>query len=278
MRFPEFSGDWEKRGLSEYLQFKNGLNPDAKRFGNGVKFISVMDILNNAFISYDLIRASVSATEKEIEDFDVENGDVLFQRSSETLEDVGYSNIYIDTRKCVFGGFVIRGKKIGEYEPYFMKYRLDSPNARKSIIVKGAGAQHFNISQDGLSQVELCFPELAEQTKIGSLLKTIDERIATQSKIIEEQETLLKSLRHRIFSKIQVENQCTFGDVLCYEQPTKYLVLDTDYTDDCSMTPVLTANKAFILGYTTENFGIYDKGLCIILDDFTLDCKYVDFC
>ena len=87
-----------------------------------------------------------------------------------------------------------------------------------------------------------------------------------------------KSLRHRIFSKIQVENQCTFGDVLCYEQPTKYLVLDTDYTDDCSMTPVLTANKAFILGYTMENSGIYDKGPCIILDDFTLDCKYVDFC
>lgn len=65
--------------------------------------------------------------------------------------------------------------------------------------------------------------------------------------------------------------------MLCYEQPTKYLVSDTDYTDDCSQIPVLTANKAFILGYTTENFGIYDKGPCIILDDFTLDCKYVDF-
>lgn len=64
---------------------------------------------------------------------------------------------------------------------------------------------------------------------------------------------------------------------MCYEQPTKYLVSDTDYTDDCSQIPVLTANKAFILGYTTENFGIYDKGPCIILDDFTLDCKYVDF-
>ena len=159
-----------------------------------------MDILNNAFISYDRIRASVSATEKEIEDFAIENGDVLFQRSSETLEDVGRSNIYIDTRKCVFGGFVIRGKKTGEYEPYFMKYRLDSPNARKSIIVKGAGAQHFNISQDGLSQVELCFPELAEQTKIGSLLKTIDERITAQNKIIEEQETLLTSLADKLIS------------------------------------------------------------------------------
>ena len=86
-----------------------------------------------------------------------------------------------------------------------------------------------------------------------------------------------KSLRHRIFSTIQAENQSTFGDALSYEQPTKYLVSDTDYTDDCNQIPVLTANKAFILGYTMENSGIYDKGPCIILDDFTLDCKYVDF-
>ena len=86
-----------------------------------------------------------------------------------------------------------------------------------------------------------------------------------------------RSLRHKIYSRVQAQSQCTIADVLCYEQPTKYLVTDTDYTDDDSQVPVLTANKAFILGYTTENFGIYDKGPCIILDDFTLDCKYVDF-
>ena len=50
---------------------------------------------------------------------------------------------------------------------------------------------------------------------------------------------------------------------------------DTEYTKDG--TPVLTANKAFILGYTSEVGGIYDKGSCIIFDDFTLNCKYVDF-
>lgn len=200
LRFPEFSGEWEQHSLSDYLRFKNGLNPDAKRFGKGIKFISVMDILNNASISYDCVRASVAATEQEISDFEVEYGDVLFQRSSETLEDIGRSNIYVDSRHCVFGGFVIRGKKIGEYEPYFMKYRLDSPYARKSIIVKGAGAQHFNIGQDGLSKVELFFPKYEEQVKIGDLLRIIDDRINTQSKIIEEQETLLKSLADKLIS------------------------------------------------------------------------------
>ena len=118
---------------------------------------------------------------------------------------------------------------------------------------------------------------IEEQNKIGKLLHLLDERIDAQSKIIEEQETLLRSLRRKIYSRVQAESQCTIADVLCYEQPTKYLVTDTDYTEDDSQVPVLTANKAFILGYTTENFGIYDKGPCIILDDFTLDCKYVDF-
>lgn len=65
------------------------------------------------------------------------------------------------------------------------------------------------------------------------------------------------------------------SDVLSYEQPQSYIVEDTEYTNEG--TPVLTANKAFVLGYTSEIDGIYDKGDCILFDDFTLDCKYVDF-
>ena len=194
LRFPEFHGEWEKHGLSEYLDFKNGLNPDSKRFGKGIKFISVMDILNNPVITYDCIRASVQATDAEISSFSVENGDILFQRSSETLEDVGRANVYIDDRVAVFGGFVIRGKKKANYNPLFFRYLLSSPYARKRIIPMGAGAQHFNIGQEGLSKVLLNFPSIEEQTKIASLLHLLDERIATQSKLIED----LKKLKSAI--------------------------------------------------------------------------------
>ncbi len=194
MRFPEFQGEWEKHGLSEYLDFKNGLNPDSKRFGKGIKFISVMDILNNPVITYDCIRASVQATDAEISSFSVENGDILFQRSSETLEDVGRANVYIDDRVAVFGGFVIRGKKKANYNPLFFRYLLSSPYARKRIIPMGAGAQHFNIGQEGLSKVLLNFPSIEEQTKIASLLHLLDERIATQSKLIEKLESLIKGI------------------------------------------------------------------------------------
>ena len=48
-------------------------------------------------------------------------------------------------------------------------------------------------------------------------------------------------------------------DTLNYEQPTKYLVTNTDYSSDISFIPVLTANKSFVLGYTDEEFGIYDQ-------------------
>lgn len=67
-------------------------------------------------------------------------------------------------------------------------------------------------------------------------------------------------------------------DVLDYEQPTKYIVDSQNYSGDF-MTPVLTAGKSFILGYTDETEGVYEasKNPVIIFDDFTSASKYVDF-
>lgn len=72
------------------------------------------------------------------------------------------------------------------------------------------------------------------------------------------------------WGKIELE------EVLDYEQPTKYIVESTDYRDEYE-TPVLTAGKSFILGYTNETKGIHDKLPVIIFDDFTTDKKFVDF-
>ena len=180
------------------MSFKNGMNPEAKRFGNGVKFISVMDILNNQFIYYDNIRASVEIADSDLDTYGVNYGDILFQRSSETLEDVGQANVYLDSKPAVFGGFVIRGKSKGNYNPSFFRYLLTSPTVRKRVIVKGAGAQHFNIGQDGLSKVCIDIPCIKEQEKIARLLALLDERIATQNKIIERYESLIRGIAQKI--------------------------------------------------------------------------------
>ncbi|WP_291064777.1 MULTISPECIES: hypothetical protein [unclassified Empedobacter] len=87
------------------------------------------------------------------------------------------------------------------------------------------------------------------------------------------------TIRYQLYEQIlnQENEYVQVKDTLSYEQPTKYLVTNTDYSSDISLIPVLTANKAFILGYTDEEFGVYDKGQCIIFDDFTMDIKFVNF-
>jgi type I restriction enzyme M protein len=67
------------------------------------------------------------------------------------------------------------------------------------------------------------------------------------------------------------------GEVFDYEQPTKYIVDSVNYSDEYT-TPVLTAGKTFILGYTNETEGIFKSDLpVIIFDDFTTAIKFVDF-
>ena len=67
-----------------------------------------------------------------------------------------------------------------------------------------------------------------------------------------------------------------FETLLEYEQPTKYIVSDTNYKPTYK-TPVLTAGKSFILGYTNETDNIFDDLPVIIFDDFTTESKFVDF-
>ncbi|WRG15418.1 restriction endonuclease subunit S [Helicobacter pylori] len=67
-----------------------------------------------------------------------------------------------------------------------------------------------------------------------------------------------------------------FGDILSYEQPTKFLVATTQYLQK-GFTPILTAGKTFILGYTNDKHGIYTNIPVIIFDDFTTDSKMVNF-
>ncbi|MCE8687688.1 restriction endonuclease subunit S [Bacteroides fragilis] len=207
------------------MSFKNGMNPDAKRFGRGTKFISVMDILNNQFICYDNIRASVEVMDGDIDTYGVNYGDILFQRSSETLEDVGQANVYLDSKPAIFGGFVIRGKSKGNYNPLFFRYLLASPTARKRIIVKGAGAQHFNIGQDGLSKVSLDIPCMQEQKKIGELLQCIDARIATQNKIIEDLKKLKSAIVDYTFTN---DTKSWRKQILLSDISTKIIRKNTD--------------------------------------------------
>lgn len=95
---------------------------------------------------------------------------------------------------------------------------------------------------------------------------------------ISEQDFILVGDRYKESATISSEwPMVELGELLEYEQPTKYIVNSVDYNDSYP-TPVLTAGQTFILGYTNETNGIFNNPLpVIIFDDFTTSTQFVDF-
>jgi type I restriction enzyme, S subunit len=202
LRFPEFrdTEEWEEKKLSQLFEFRNGLNADKERYGKGHKYISVMDVISGKPITYNSIIDSVEITKKELASFIVEYGDILFQRSSETQEEAGQANVYLDKeRPAIFGGFVIRGKKILEYIPLFMNALLASMRVRREISSHSAGSTRYNVSQETLSVIVVLVPGLKEQQKIADCLSSLDDLITAQTQKIDTLKTHKKGLMQQLF-------------------------------------------------------------------------------
>ena len=192
----------EETKLDTLMAFKNGINASGDKFGRGTKCISVMDILNNSCITYDVIKGEVDVDVKILQNFTVEYGDAVFQRSSENVQDAGRANVYMDKdRPATFSGFVIRGKRIANYEPMFMNGLLNTFSVRKQIMSKAQGAQHINIGQEILSSVRVNMPSLTEQQKIAEFLSTIDTVIEKQKETVSAWEERKKGVMQKLFSQ-----------------------------------------------------------------------------
>lgn len=202
LRFPEFKKVWTEKSLGELLEFKNGINASKEQYGKGVKFINVLDILNNDFIIHDRIIGSVDVEKNIVDKYPVNYGDILFQRSSETREEVGSASVYLDKEHtATFGGFVIRGRKIGEYDPMFLNKLLKTDASRDSITSKSGGSTRYNVGQETLSSVKLLFPEISEQTKIANFFTAVDEKLQALKKKKALLEQYKKGVMQKLFSQ-----------------------------------------------------------------------------
>ena len=116
----------------------------------------------------------------------------------------------------------------------------------------------------------------ASETSAAIYNKSVDCHDLTASNLAmtEKNSKAKQSLRFAEFTDKWQEMR--LGDILEYEQPTKYLVKNTEYSN-LYQTPVLTAGKTFILGKTNENFGVYKDLPIILFDDFMTTSKFVDF-
>lgn len=186
---------------------------------------------------------------------------------------------------------------------------------RDMFIAKGGGGAQPNISKEIIVNTAIPLPPLAEQertvTEIERWFTLIDQleqgksdlqtvikqakskilELAIHGKLVPQDPNdepafeLLKRINPK--AEITCDNghypqlpdgwcKCRLEDIVEYEQPQAYIVNSTDY-DDRYLTPVLTAGKSFVIGYTNETEGIYQNTPCIIFDDFTTDSKLVDF-
>jgi len=193
--------DWDLVKLGDLFEFKNGINADKSAYGTGVCFINVMEVINNNYITYNDIPGSLIVTESQLETFKVSKGDVLFNRTSETPEEIGLSAVYLDDTNPVFGGFVIRGiSKDNSLHESFKKDCFNSGVVRKQIIVRGQGAVRANIGQKDLQSVLLPLPPFEEQQKIAEILSTWDKAIQLTQNLIEKLKLRKKGLMQQLLT------------------------------------------------------------------------------
>ncbi|QUM66406.1 restriction endonuclease subunit S [Staphylococcus delphini] len=201
LRFPEFEGEWEEKKLGELCTFSNGINAKKEQYGHGRKFINVLDILNKNYITYNEIIGKV-AVSKEVEHRNkVEYGDLLFLRSSETREEVGTSNVYLDNTFALYGGFVIRGKKVANYDPMFIKNLLNTSKIRNMISASSGGSTRYNVNQEILKKLKLKLTGINEQQKIGDFFSKLDHQIELEEQKLALLEEQKKGYMQKIFSQ-----------------------------------------------------------------------------
>lgn len=136
------------------------------------------------------------------------------------------------------------------------------------------GAQRRPIAKNDLPEILADI----ERYKAGEDLQQTNAHAVSYEKIKETSDFNLSGDRYKT-SPASITHEypmVELGEVLAYEQPTPYIVKSVDY-DKSYRTPVLTAGKTFILGYTNETEGIHDSSSVIIFDDFTTATKFVDF-
>ncbi len=182
--------EWSVVSLGDLFSFKNGYNTSAECYGAGTPVASVLEALDWMPVTNSRIRTKVMAPEGARCAFSLKKGDLVFTRSSETLEDVGRSNVYVDDEPAMFGGFIIRGRPKTRNNSRFINFLLKDQKHHERVMSKGAGAQHYNIGQTGLAKVLITLPPLPEQEKIAEALSDVDALLSAMTTLIEKKRAI----------------------------------------------------------------------------------------
>ncbi len=278
LRFPEFANDWQENELGDICEIKMGTSPSSKNYNtnkNGKPLFQGNADIKNRKTSPRIYTSEITQ--------ECNANDILMC----VRAPVG------DISLCFHNGVIGRGMCLIRSNNFLFFYQILLNNEKKWVKYS-QGSTFKAVNSKDIKKIKIKFPSTEEQNKIGLFLSAVDKRIdllqQKHDKFIQYKNGLmqvlfprkgqtnpsirLKDKNDKPFTTNWQENE--LGDVISYEQPNKYIVDSTEYNNMYNI-PVLTAGKSFILGYTNEKHGIYNKGECIIFDDFTTNLHYVYF-
>ena len=210
LRFPEFHGEWEKCKVSELLDFysTNSLSWDQLEYGTDNMLNLHYGLIHVGLPTMvDLSKDILPAIKKENEPKNFElckEGDIAFADASEDTNEVAKAIEFytLEDKAVVCGLHTIHGRdKSNKTVVGYKGYAFSSTAFHHQIRRIAQGTKIYSISAKNFAECYIGIPSKEEQTKIAKLLRLIDERIATQSKLIEDLKKLKSAISKLLFAQ-----------------------------------------------------------------------------
>ncbi len=226
LRFPGFSDDWDKQTLGKIGKPYNGLSgKSGDDFGQGSPYITYKSIFDNSKVDISRVEYVTISENERIKSSQntVEYGDIFFTTSSETPKEVGMTSVLLDDiEDCYLNSFCFGYRLLNKSKtlPTYFRFYLRSIAIRNKLSILAQGSTRFNISKSEVMRMVINLPDTSEQEKIATLLNAIDERIATQNKIIEDLKKLKSAISWRIFENATLIKLGELCEVIMGQSPS----------------------------------------------------------
>lgn len=202
VRFKGFEGEWEKKTISKIGFTYSGLVGKSKNdFGIGdAQYITFMNVLCNATIDTSILQ-KVNVAKSESQNC-VMKGDLLFNTSSETPEEVGLCAVMPETIQNVYLNSFCFGLRLKDEEvcPEYLAYLMRSPVGRNLMKTIAQGISRYNLPKSQFCQTKLLFPKYhSEQQQIASYFHNLDNHISLQEQRLEKLKQLKSACLDQMF-------------------------------------------------------------------------------
>ena len=195
----EIPEEWSICKLRHIGSTQNGISKGGEYFGEGYPFVSYGDVYRNFSLPHT-VRGLIKSTEEERALYSVLRGDIFFTRTSETIEEVGFSSVCETTiPNATFAGFLIRVRPYDDtLDVGYSKYYFRSNHHRFYLVKQMNLVTRASLGQPLLKGMPVLVPSKEEQREIARHLDQrcgdIDNLILSKEKVIAELESYKKSL------------------------------------------------------------------------------------